>query len=184
MDDTEQTNLELDIDERLIRLTGEITEDAVEKCMVALHDMCLTPGPITLIISSDGGSLDDGFRIIDAMAIARTKGCPVNTIASGKASSMGAIIFCAGVHRTVHRHTRLMIHPAYFTDDAGGNTSHVDARNMMQELDYFNGIFRKLLSTMNIDPDLLERMLREDVYIGADEAVSYGIAHEIETDII
>lgn len=182
MDETEQ--IEVEVEERIIRLTGEITEESVEKCMVSLHDMCATPGPITLIISSDGGSLDDGCRIIDAMAIARTKGCPVNTVASGKASSMGAIIFCAGIHRTMHRHTRLMIHPAYFTDDTGGNTSHVDARNMMLELEYFNGMFKKLLSTMNIDPELLDRMLREDVYLGSDEAIKYGIAHEIETEII
>lgn len=182
MDETEQT--EFEPEERIIRLTGEITEESADKCIVALHDLCATPGPITLIISSDGGSLDDGFRIIDAMVIAKTKGCPVNTVASGKASSMGAIIFCTGDHRTMHRHTRLMIHPAYFTDENGGNTSHVDARNMMLELDYFNGKFRQLLSTMNIEPELLDRMLREDVYLGSDEAVKYGIAHEVETDII
>lgn len=182
MDETEQT--EFEPEERIIRLTGEITEESADKCVMALHDLCATPGPITLIISSDGGSLDDGFRIIDAMVIAKTKGCPVNTVASGKASSMGAIIFCTGDHRTMHRHTRLMIHPAYFTDENGGNTSHVDARNMMLELDYFNGKFRQLLSKMNIEPELLDRMLREDVYLGSDEAIKYGIAHEVETDII
>jgi len=182
MDETDQ--IEVETEERIIRLTGEISEESAEKCVVALHDLCVTPGDITIIVSSDGGSLDDGFRIVDAMAIARTKGCPVNTVASGKASSMGAIIFCAGVHRTVHRHTRLMIHPAYFNDDTGGTTSHVDAKNMMAELDYFNGLFRALLSTMDIPKDLLERMLHEDVFMGADEAIRYGIAHGYETELI
>ena len=180
MNDTEQT----DTEERIIRLTGEITEESVDQCIVSMHEMCHTPGPITLIISSDGGCPDDGFRVIDAMTIARTKGCPVHTIASGKASSMGAIIFCAGIHRSVHRHTRIMIHPAYFTDAENGSTSHVDARNMVQELDYYNGLFKSLLTPMNIPPDLLDRMLREDVFIGADEAIRYGIAHEYETDMI
>ena len=182
MDETEQ--FEVNTEERIIRLTGEITEESADKCIRALHELCLEQGAITLIICSEGGSLDDGFRIIDAMTIARTKGCPVNTVASGKASSMGAIIFCAGVHRTVYRHTRIMIHPAYYADDSGGTTSRNDARNMMLELDYFNGLFSKLLSNMNIMPELLERMLREDVYLGADEAIQYGIAHEFETEII
>ena len=32
--------------------------------------------------------------------------------------------------------------------------------------------------------DLLERMLHEDVFMGADEAIRYGIAHEYETELI
>jgi ATP-dependent protease ClpP protease subunit len=55
---------------------------------------------------------------------------------------------------------------------------------MMAELDYFNGLFRALLSTMNIPKDLLERMLHEDVFMGADEAIRYGIAHGYETELI
>jgi ATP-dependent Clp endopeptidase proteolytic subunit ClpP len=184
MDETEQVEVEVDSEERIVRLTGEITEESADKCIRALHELCQEPGEITMVICSDGGSLDDGFRIIDAMAIARTKECPVNTVVSGKASSMGAIIFCAGVHRTVYRHARIMIHPAYYTDDAGGTTSRNDAMNMALELDYFNGLFRKLLSNMSIPPELLDRMLHEDVYVGADDAIQYGIAHEFETEII
>jgi ATP-dependent Clp endopeptidase proteolytic subunit ClpP len=182
MDDTEQ--LEVDIEERIIRLTGEITEESADKCIRSLHDLCKEPGEITMVICSEGGSLDDGFRIIDAMAIARTKECPVNTVVSGKASSMSAMIFCTGVHRTVYRHARIMIHPAYYTDDTGGITNRNDAMNMARELDYFNGLFQKLLSSMSIPTELLNRMMREDVYIGADDAIQYGIAHEFETEII
>lgn len=182
MDDTEE--MEVDNEERIIRLTGDITEESADQCIRTLHDLCLEPGEITLIICSDGGSPDDGFRIIDAMAIARTKDCPVNTVVSGKASSMGAIIFCAGVHRTIYRHARIMIHPAYFTDDDGGITSRNGAMNMVLEMDYYNDLFRKLLSNMSIPPELLDRMLREDVYLVADDAIKYGIAHEFETEII
>lgn len=184
MDDTEQLEVEVDTEERIIRLTGEITEESADKCIRALHDLCHEPGEITMIICSDGGSLDDGFRIIDAMAIARTKECPVNTVVSGKASSMGAMIFCAGVHRTVYRHARIMIHPAYYADETGGTTSRNDAMNMAIELDYFNGLFRQLLSYMSIPSELLERMMREDVFVGADDAIKYGIAHGFETEII
>ena len=184
MDDTEQLEVEVDTEERIIRLTVEITEESADKCIRSLHELCNEPGEITMVICSDGGSPAEGFRIIDAMAIARTKECPVNTVVSGKASSMGAIIFCAGVHRTIYRHARIMIHPAYFTDDSGGITSRNGAMNMVLEMDYFNSLFIKLLSNMSIPPDLLDRMMREDVYIVADDAIKYGIAHEFETDII
>lgn len=182
MDNTEQ--LEVDTEERIIRLTGDITEESADTCIKALHNLCKEPGEITMVICSDGGSPAEGFRIIDAMAIARTKDCPVNTVVSGKASSMGAIIFCAGVHRTIYRHARIMIHPAYFTDDDGGITSRNGAMNMVVEMDFFNDLFRKLLSSMSIPPELLDRMLSEDVYLVADDAIKYGIAHEFETEII
>lgn len=182
MDNTEQ--LEVDTEERIIRLTGDITEESADTCIKALHNLCKEPGEITMVICSDGGSPVEGFRIIDAMTIARTKDCPVNTVVSGKASSMGAIIFCAGVHRTIYRHARIMIHPAYFTDDDGGITSRNGAMNMVVEMDFFNDLFRKLLSSMSIPPELLDKMLSEDVYLVADDAIKYGIAHEFETDII
>jgi ATP-dependent protease ClpP protease subunit len=73
MDDTEQLEVEVDKEERIIRLTGDITEESADKCIRALHDLCQEPGEITMIICSDGGSPAEGFRIIDAMAIARTK---------------------------------------------------------------------------------------------------------------
>ncbi len=86
MDNTEQ--LEVDTEERIIRLTGDITEESADTCMKALHNLCNEPGEITMVICSDGGSPAEGFRIIDAMAIARTKDCPVNTVVYDKASSM------------------------------------------------------------------------------------------------
>jgi ATP-dependent Clp endopeptidase proteolytic subunit ClpP len=180
----DEEQLEVDNEERIIRLTGEISEESADKCVRTIHELCREPGEITLIICSDGGSLDDGFRIIDAMTIARTKGCTVNTIASGKASSMGAMIFCAGVRRTIYRHARIMIHPAFYNEESGGVTTRNDAMNMALELDYYNGLFRNLLSTMSIPQDLLDRMLREDVFLGADDAIKYGIAHEYESEYI
>jgi ATP-dependent protease ClpP protease subunit len=77
-----------------------------------------------------------------------------------------------------------MIHPAFYNEESGGITTRNDAMNMALELDYYNGLFRNLLSTMSIPQDLLDRMLREDVFLGADDAIKYGIAHEYESEII
>ena len=48
MDDTEQLEVEVEVDteERIIRLTGEITEESADKCIRSLHELCNEPGEI------------------------------------------------------------------------------------------------------------------------------------------
>ena len=180
-DDNQET---IETEERIIRLTGEINEENAEKFVVALHDLAATPGTIHVIISSEGGSPEEGFRILDAMAIAKMKQCPIHTIAAGKVYSMGAIVFCAGSERTVYRHARIMIHPAYYEAGESGATTRCEAKNMMEELDYYNGVFKRLLDSIGVPENIAERMMREDVYLGAGQAIEYGIANDYEADII
>jgi len=65
------------------------------------------PEPINLFISSYGGSVCDGLALCDIIDQSRT---PVNTIVSGKAMSMGAIIFLHGHKRYMGKNAVLMLH--------------------------------------------------------------------------
>ena len=171
--------------ERIIRLTGEISEETSESFILNLHRVAKIPGEIIVIVSSDGGDIEEGLRIIDALQLAKNKGCPIYTIVGGKAYSMGAFIACTGDKRTIYPHSRLMFHGSRFEGDDEGQVLTVEElRKMHDELSRCNDVFRELLSGLGLDSAMVERMLSGDVYVNAQEAVSLGIMNSIETEII
>ena len=171
--------------QRTIRITGEIDEESSEKFILALHRATGIPGDITVVISSDGGDIEEGLRIIDALAIAKTKGCRVHTAVSGKAYSMAALVACAGDVRTIYAHSRMMFHPGRYEEtDEGKPLTPKELKEMYDELEMFNGIFKKILRNVGVPEQDCERMMSGDVYLNAVEAISLGIMDSIENDVI
>lgn len=170
--------------ERIIRLTGDISEETSESFIHNLHKVAELPGEISVVISSDGGDVEEGLRIIDALNIAKTKGCPVHTVVSGKAYSMAAYIFCVGDTRTMYPHARLMFHPGRYEGSDGEEMTASTLKSMHDELTMFDNTFRSILRGVGVDPELIERMMNGDVYMSAEEAIAKGIVHSIETQLI
>jgi len=63
--------------------------------------------PILLYIASPGGSVDDGFSLVNAIEMSKT---PVHTINMGKAYSMGFLIFISGHKRYSYPDARFLLH--------------------------------------------------------------------------
>lgn len=65
--------------------------------------------PLTFIINSEGGQVNDGFAIIDVMETSRL---PVQTIGIGLIASMALLILAAGNKgtRTITKNTEIMAH--------------------------------------------------------------------------
>lgn len=63
--------------------------------------------PIRLYISSPGGSVYDGMGLYDVVTNSKT---PVHTICTGKAFSMGFVIWMAGAKRLMGKNATLMFH--------------------------------------------------------------------------
>ena len=171
--------------ERIIRLTGEISEETSESFILNLHRVAKIPGEIIVIVSSEGGDIEEGLRIIDALRIAKNNGCPVHTVVSGKAYSMAAYIVCTGDTRTIYPHSRLMFHASRFEGaDDGRTLTAVELQKMHDELSLSDGVFRELMANVGLDQETIERMLASDTYVNAEEAISLGIINSIETAII
>jgi ATP-dependent protease ClpP protease subunit len=171
--------------ERIIRLTGEISEETAEKFALKLHEVAEIPGEITIIISSDGGDIEEGLRIIDSINIAKAKGCPVKTIVSGKGYSMAAFIACCGDTRTMYPHARLMFHSGRYEGMNEDDVLTVSTlRSMEAELTLFNNTFATILRNVGVSEDMIAKMLSGDVYVNAEDAISLGIIHSIETQVI
>lgn len=176
-------DLEFNPAERIIRLTGEISEETSEKFIQNLHSVAETPGEIVVIIHSDGGGLEDGFRIIDAMSVAKIKGCPIHTVVAGKAYSMGAYIACCGDRRTAYEHARIMFHSGRY-DGSDGTLTKKELKQMYGEMMAFDIMLSNILRSVGVKEDMIDRMMSSDVYMGPDEAKALGIIQDIEREVI
>ena len=96
---------------RQILLYGEINtekaKEVIEK-LITLND--INHDPIALWINSGGGSVSDGFAIIDAMQGLEGK---IYTIINGKACSMAGLISIVGTKRYMTKHSIWMAHDVY-----------------------------------------------------------------------
>ena len=171
--------------ERIIRLTGEISEETSESFILNLHKVAEIPGEITVVISSDGGDIEEGLRIIDSLNIAKAHANRITTVCSGKAYSMAAYIYLVGDTRTMYPHARLMFHSGRY-EGLGEDEVLTEStlKSMTAELAMFNNTFRSILRNAGVDEEMISRMLAGDVYLNAEEAISLGIAHSIETQVI
>lgn len=96
---------------RKLFLYDAVTPDSVSdltQCIMMLDSV--NHDPIELYINSPGGSIDDGFALIDLM---RNVKSPIHTIAQGTVASMATLIFLAGNKRYAYNHSVLMLHDLF-----------------------------------------------------------------------
>lgn len=104
-----------DNDERRIYLNCEIDENTVDSAVYHIlrynrldKDVPIEERtPIKVYINSPGGSVSDGYALIDAISLSKT---PVHTINLALAASMGFLIFIAGHKRYCMPHAEFLMH--------------------------------------------------------------------------
>jgi ATP-dependent Clp endopeptidase proteolytic subunit ClpP len=104
-----------------IYFLGDITDEAAERMGQALAAMSVerlnrTDKPITIYINSGGGSVGAGLAMMQLIYRMRALyKVTINTVVTGYAYSMGAIVFQAGDTRQVGSFSTLMLHsPQWF----------------------------------------------------------------------
>ncbi|HJN29535.1 MAG TPA: ATP-dependent Clp protease proteolytic subunit [Candidatus Latescibacteria bacterium] len=132
---------------------------------------------IQLYINSPGGSVSDGLAIYDAMqAIA----CPVSTVCTGLAASMGAVLLAGGAkgRRFTWPHARIMIHQPLIMGTITGRATDLDihAREMLKTREEIN---RLLASHTGQDIEKLAKDTDRDFYMSPKEAKEYGLIDDI-----
>ena len=178
----------LNTDQREIRtigLFGDIDEDRSGDLMMALLLLTELSGkdppydPITMYISTYGGTADEMFGIYDVMSKIKSQ-CEICTIGVGKVMSAGTLILAAGTKgmRMIGKHCRVMIHSvnAGSAGDLHNIENEVKAIKQMQDL-YINAMCNETHMTKRQIQKLIDRKI--NVYLTAEEAIEYGIADEI-----
>lgn len=163
---------------RIIFIEGEITQEtAVETCKSLLflaaenHNL-----PVDIVINSNGGAVDAGLLILDAM---EGSGVEIRTWCLSRAFSMAAILFSAGSKRYMLKHAELMIHqPLVSATRIEGNVSMIKAvsDSLISTSKVINNILSKHTGKSEEE---IETITRTDTYFTATEAISFGLADGI-----
>ena len=163
---------------RIIFIEGEITQDtAVETCKSLLFLAAENHNfPVDIIINSNGGAVDAGLLILDAM---EGSGLEIHTWCLSRAFSMAALIFSAGSKRYILKHAELMLHqPLVSATRIEGNVSIIKA--VSDSLISTSKIINTILSRYTGKSlEEIESVTRTNTYFNAVEAISFGLADEI-----
>lgn len=131
--------------------------------------------PITLVINSPGGSVDDGFAMYDTMQTIRPD---VITIGTGIVASMGQFLLCAGApgKRYAHRHASILMHQPHGSVQGMATDIQIHAEHFART----RRLMAELTAAHTGQP--VERIASDadrDRWFTAEEALAYGMVDEI-----
>jgi len=162
--------------ERIIWVAGGVDDhmSTIVQAQLMFLDS-LDHNDITMHIDSPGGSVKSGLSMVDVMEYINSD---IRTINTGMAASMGSVLLGAGTKgkRGSLRFSRTMLHQS--SGGAGGNIQ--DARITMAEWEKINDtLFELLGGYCGKTAEQVKTDATRDLWLGAEEALSYGIIDEI-----
>ena len=130
--------------------------------------------PIYLFLNSNGGSVVDGYGVIDVMMTSKT---PIYTINQASCFSMGFLIFLAGQKRYAMPRSEFLMHD--------GSTFSWDSMAKAKDRMEFEAVQLEqvtkqyILSRTKIDEKLYDEKYRVEWYMLPEEAKRLGICTDI-----
>lgn len=131
--------------------------------------------PITIYINSPGGNISDGFAIYDVMNKVK---CPIITICTGMAASMGAVLLVAGAEgkRSALPHSRVMIHQPLGGVQGQASDIEIEAK----EIRKFKEELYTIISEHSHTPfDKVWADSDRNYWMTAEEAKEYGMIDNV-----
>ncbi len=166
--------------DRLIFIVGPV-EDQMANLVVAQLLYLESENPnkdIHLYINSPGGIVSSGLAIYDTMQFIN---CDVSTICIGQAASMGALLLAGGTpnKRYALPHSRVMVHQP----SAGYQGQVTDISIHAEEVIALKRRLNKIMSKhTGQDVEQIEKDLERDNFMGAKEAMEYGLIDSVLQD--
>jgi len=130
---------------------------------------------IDLYINSPGGSVTAGLAIYDAMQILKPD---VSTICVGQASSMGAVLLCAGAKgkRYALPNSRILIHQPSAGFQGQATDIDIQAKEILKIRQRLNEI---ISSHTGQAVEKIAADTERDYFMAPDEAKEYGLIDQI-----
>ncbi len=163
--------------ERVIFIVGPI-EDHMANLIVAQLLFLESENPdkdISIYINSPGGSVTAGLAIYDTMQFLKPD---ISTLCIGQAASMGAVLLAAGAKgkRFSLPHSRVMIHQPLGGFQGQASDIEIHAKEILKIREQLNKL---LANHTGQDIDTIDNDTERDNFMGADEAVKYGLIDEV-----
>ncbi len=130
---------------------------------------------INVYVNSPGGVITAGLAIYDTMQFVK---CDVATYCVGQASSMGAVLLCAGTKgkRFTLPNSRIMIHQPWGGVQGTAEDIHRQAKEILKLREKVNEILSKhtgqAIDKVKVDTD-------RDYFMSSPEAKEYGLVDEV-----
>lgn len=166
---------------RELECAGEICPELTDTLCRALRylDRQDPTAPITLYIHSPGGQVDAGLALLDTM---RAVSAPIVTVCQGTAASMAAVIFACGDQRWILPHGKVLIHDPRIPEPSGG--SALELRETAGALMRARQVLGALLAeACGKTPQQILRKTRRDCVLTGEEAIAFGLADALLTDM-
>jgi ATP-dependent Clp protease protease subunit len=165
---------------RSITITGSIDEDQYETVLKNLHALDSKEGTINIFINSEGGDVEQGLAIYDAI-----KGCKnfVRGMVYGTASSAASFILQACDERLMAPHAYLMVHigeessPSDHPKNKERWDKHQKELGKQMEDIYLVKIKHK---KKRFTRKQLQDLLEYDTILYAKDAIELGLADRVE----
>ncbi|NWG87153.1 MAG: ATP-dependent Clp endopeptidase proteolytic subunit ClpP [Hydrogenophilaceae bacterium] len=163
--------------ERVVFLVGPVN-DATANLVVAQLLFLESENPdkdIFFYINSPGGSVTAGMGIYDTMQFIKPD---VSTLCIGQAASMGAFLLAAGAKnkRFALPNSRVMIHQPLGGFQGQASDIEIHAKEIL----YLRSRLNDMLAKHTGQPlETIERDTDRDFFMGADEAVNYGLVDKV-----
>lgn len=131
---------------------------------------------IHLRIFSNGGSVREGWAIVDAL---RNTGKKISATVEGDIASMASVVLLAASERKALPHARILIHRPYigYYPAALNDKTAEELRNMLA--DETNRMLDFYVERTGASREALEALIDEERYISAEEAKEFGFISEI-----
>ena len=132
--------------------------------------------PLTVFINSPGGEIFSGFAIFDMLNFIS---CPVKTIVTGFAASMGSILSLAAEkgHRYAMPQAKIMIHQPLLMGYQGRATEcEIQAREILKTRDHLVKLYSEKTGKSHEE---IKKALDRDNWFTAEEALEYGLIDKV-----
>lgn len=165
------------LDDNIIMLDGEVTDESASLCVAQLLYLSAKDDAkdINMYINSPGGSVSAGLAIIDTMNLIPND---VNTIATGLAASMGAMILLSGTKgkRNALPHAEVMIHQPLGGAQGQATDIAIRANHILRTRET---LYSMMSNATGKDFDEIAEACERDNFLTAEEAKDFGLIDHI-----
>ncbi len=132
---------------------------------------------ISMYINSPGGQIYAGLAIFDTMRMIPNK---ISTVAVGVTASFGTVLLAAGTkgHRYALPHATIHMHQPLGGAQGQASDIEIQAKEILRLKSRLNEI---MAESTGQTIDVIERDTERDYYMGADQAVEYGLVDKVLT---
>jgi len=165
--------------DRIIFLGGQIDDETSNLIIAQMLFLSNedSKNDVHFYINSPGGTITAGLAIYDTMRFLR---CDVATYCVGQAASMGAVLFSAGKSekRFILPNGRVLLHQPMVAGVMTGVATdlEIEAKEILR---LRSRLYNILAEHTGKDAEQIEKDCDRNLWLEADEAISYGLADRI-----